>query len=336
MLIGSTDKIDSFIGNLTFSQEIHVALPQSHPIHLGCNYGLGISQFCRYRMSGQEGDLDKAIFHLTQVIFIPPLWPNDDHRKTILQASSILTFALMMRLEVCKLPDDAISVAKTLRRLRDQQARQSFGLPRHPITALLVWALARQVDLEAGNVMENIGEMAVLCHELITLDTSSDTTSASFECLFTTLVHKIHLPFPDQPLEQIIECLRAGRAHQLCTCEARIGLAIGLFIRYCKTSVNDDYEEAASILDEFVTSSPPEDTYVALARHLVTVLALLRSTSHCTPEYSEEAMYRVRALSDSSSVEEPTLVVDRKASRGSVFGTSVSSKMGAGMSRTFH
>jgi hypothetical protein len=256
-------------------------------------------------------DLDKSIFHLTQVIFFPPpppLWPNDGHHVTTPLASSYLPIVLLKRLEASKLPEEAITATKTVRRLRDQPPRQSFGPQRHLITVLLVEALARQVKLEAGDVMENIGEMAVLCHELLTLDTSSDITTGAFTRFFTALLSKLHLQFPDRPMEQIIACLRAGRAHQLCTREARIGLAMGLLIRYCKTFVNDDYEEAASILDEFITSGSPEDTHVALAQQLVTVLALLRSSSHCTPEYSEEAVYRLRAFSGSSSEEEPAFI----------------------------
>jgi hypothetical protein len=102
---------------------------------------------------------------------------------------------------------------------------------------------------------------------------------------------------------------------------------MGLFIRYCNTFVNDDYEEAASILDEFIISSSPGDTLVALAQQLVTFLAMLRSSLYCTREYSEEAIYR--ALSDSSSVEEPAIVFDpegvaRKSFRDFGFSEDVS------------
>ena len=68
--------------------------------------------------------------------------------------------------------------------------------------------------------------------------------------------------------------------------------------------MNDDYEEAASILDEIITSSFPGDTLAAFAQQALPALAHLRSTSHCTPEYSEEALYRVHAFRGSSSVQE--------------------------------
>ena len=286
-------------------------LPPSHPIQFNCNNRLGILRLFRYRLSNQVEDLDKSIFHLTQVIRFPPLsWPDDSPRQTIGQASFHLAFALIKRSGLSKLPEDAILAAEYLRRLRDQPPHRPPGCPRHPVTETLVDALAIQVELEAGNVMENIGEMAVLCHELLTSDTSSANTTCAFMHFFAALISKLHLPFPDKPMEQIIQCLRAGTAHQLCRRVSRIALAISLIIRYCKTFVEDDYEEAAFILDDFTTSSSPGDPFVAFAQQMVTVLAILRSTSHCSPEYSEEAAYRVHALPASSSVDESTIVFD--------------------------
>jgi CHAT domain-containing protein len=69
------------------------------------------------------------------------------------------------------------------------------------------------------------------------------------------------------------------------------------------TFENDDYEEAASILDEIITSSPPGD--VAGLQQIVAELAVVRSTTHESPEYLEETIYRTRAFLDSSSVGEP-------------------------------
>ncbi len=51
------------------------------------------------------------------------------------------------------------------------------------------------------------------------------------------------------------------------------------------TFVNDGYEEAASLLDEIVTSSssgdsPSQDELVAQAKQTVTTLAMIRSAAH--------------------------------------------------------
>jgi hypothetical protein len=77
--------------------------------------------------------------------------------------------------------------------------------------------------------------------------------------------------------------------------------AISLVCRYTLTCVNDDYEEATSILDEIVADGSLEnsqDKYVAKARAsatlFVTALAMMRSNAYQTPEYLEEEIYRTR------------------------------------------
>ncbi len=60
---------------------------------------------------------------------------------------------------------------------------------------------------------------------------------------------------PDQTLDQVIEYLRVARKHKPDLHKARFALAHFLSRRYCMTLVNDDYEEAASVLDEIITAS---------------------------------------------------------------------------------
>jgi hypothetical protein len=88
------------------------------------------------------------------------------------------------------------------------------------------------------------------------------------------------------------------------------------------TSENDDYEEAASILDDIIAYRSPgnsQDEYVAKARAyatvLVTALAMMRSTAYQTPEYLEETIYRTHACVSSPSVKEyfPAGVMDPEA-----------------------
>ena len=44
---------------------------------------------------------------------------------------------------------------------------EAFGVPRLQVTTLFVDALVFQVWWEAGKTMQNIGEMVVLCRELV-------------------------------------------------------------------------------------------------------------------------------------------------------------------------
>jgi hypothetical protein len=221
----------------------------------------------------------------------------------ILHALFLLALALFERSRVHKLPGDAISAANYLRHLRDQP-HQAFWIPRNKVTVLLVGALAIQVEQpeEAINVIQNIGEMAVLCRELLTLDVSDLNTIRSFLLFFTALLCKFlpHFPAQHQLLEPVFECLRAAAEHptSMIRLSARLMLAFFLTIRYVRTSVNADYEEVSSILDEDMTSlSPQERPHV---QHIVPGLAVLRSTLHETPEYTEESIYRARAVLGSS------------------------------------
>jgi CHAT domain-containing protein/tetratricopeptide (TPR) repeat protein len=267
-------------------------------------------------LSNQREDLDKSIIYLTESILLPSRsWKV--HGTKILQTLSFLALALVKRSRVNKLPEDAIQAATYLRILRDQP-HQAFGIPRPKVTGVLIDALAFQVELKSGNVMANLAEMADLCRELLTLDTPNDHTTMSFALFLVALLSNLKvIPpevwDPDQPVDQFIECLRAAREHQLMQDEARLALACCLYVRYSRTSMNDDYEEAASMLDEVITSGSAEDNFVDPAQQLVTMLATLRSSSHQTPEYSEEAIYRIRELLGSPFVKEslnPGLVFD--------------------------
>ncbi|KAN0141060.1 hypothetical protein V8E53_000816 [Lactarius tabidus] len=171
-----------------------------------------------------------------------------------------------------------------------------FAIFRHRIIPLIVDALVLQVQLELGNpAMQNIREMAVLSHELLTL-----------------VVSKILPGVPDQPLDELIECLRTARKKRPDLLQGNLAFSISLVSRYSFTFVNDDYEEAASILDEILTSGSPEDSkdeLAAMAQGFATLfmtgLARVRSRlgAHSTPE-NLEAMYLSRSSLGSSSVKE--------------------------------
>jgi CHAT domain-containing protein len=248
-------------------------------------------------LSNQREDLDKAILRFTETILFPPhSWVG--HGPLIISALLFLAGALLKRSAVFKEPEDAIYAAKYLRHLRNQP-HHVFGIPRHEVTAMLVDALASQVISEAGNAMHHITEISALCHELFTSDESDgDMTTRSIIFLSAAVRSKFRVWDPDLPLDQVIECLQLARMRKPELRVAHTVLALCLTSRYYTTLVNDDYEAAASILDEVTPPSSPrdgDDVYVAVLQHLVTLMAVIRSQAHSSPEYSEEAIYRVRA-----------------------------------------
>ncbi|KAI9452960.1 CHAT domain-containing protein [Lactarius psammicola] len=313
----SIHEIDSFISH---SQHSLSALLRSHPLRPACVYSLATARFDRYELSNQEDDLDKA----TESILLQP-WSCPEPKPNILEILFNPAVTLILRSKGSKQPEDVTYAAKYLRHLRDRP-HQAFGFPRHEVTTMLLEALAVQVKLEAGNVMRKIGEMAALCHELLTLDMSDVDTTRSIYLFAMAVLSKIRLGVPDQPLDQLIECLRAARKYKPDLREACFALALSLHCRYCMTFVNDDYEEAASVLDELIASSSPgdsQDKFVAIAHEFATRQAMIRSKIDQTPENLEEAIYRARAFLNSSPVREssrPLAVFDLKAAAKERFG----------------
>ena len=279
---------------------------------------LAAKRLFRHGAAYQMENLDEAISHLTKSILLQPYsWLPLG--SMILQALHLLADTLLMRSKLSNQPEDAIYATKYLFHLRDQSQDNSDVL-RHRFAISLVEALAVQVKLEAGDVKENIRQMAILCHEhLISgLDTSDIDTTGLIRVVSGIVLLKIHQWIPDQPLDEVIKCLQAARKHRPDLLEGRVALAQSFLVRYCITSANDDYEEAMSTLDEIIISSSSprdgQDKYLAInhrvATTLATGLAKLRSLAHRTPEYLEEAIYRNHVALSSTSGKDITSIFD--------------------------
>ena len=304
-LTGTIREIDFFIASY---QWFLCVLPRSHPVRPGFIHMLALARFQRHGLSNQKDDLDKAILYLTELMPLQP-WSRLEPESHILPMSFSLAITLYSRAIKFKQPEDAISAAKYLRHLRDQP-HEVVGVPRYEVSSFLVDALAYQVELEAGNIMQNIGEMAVLCRELLTLDMSDSNirTTHSIILLDGAVLSKIEEMVLDQPLDQIIECLRAARRHKPDLLMTRSALAWSLICRYSLTLEDDDSEEAASLLEEIITSSPPgngRDEFIAKTQMLLITLVTVRSILHDASEYAEEAIYRALTVLGTSSVELP-------------------------------
>jgi hypothetical protein len=269
---------------------------------------LASKQLQRFELSNQREDLDNSISHFTELILLPP---HSWHQNGTIIALYSLAHALSTRSEVSNQPEDAIYATKYLFHLRDQLHEIPL-IPRHKVTELLIQTLSLRVNLEAENVMQNIREMAVLSRELLTLDTSDVDTDHLITLVWAAVTSKIRPGVLDQPLDDLIEFLRAAKTLRPDPIlEGRIAFAMSLMSRYSMTYVNDDYEEAASTLDEIITyrsSGNSQDKSVAKAQACATglamTLAMMRSNAYQTPEHLEEELYRISACSSSSSFKE--------------------------------
>ncbi|KAH9037567.1 hypothetical protein EDB84DRAFT_1480984 [Lactarius hengduanensis] len=284
----SIHEIDSFI---TLSQLFLSISFRSNHLRPVSVLSLAMARFQRHLLSNQREDLDMSIFHLTDSVLLPPRsWL--EHGSTILQAFFVLVIVLVKQSLVSKRPDDAIYAARYLRHLHGQPQLASGHL-RHAVTRMLVEVLALQMELEANNIGQNIDEMAVLCRELLTSDAPEGDIDHTVT-LFSAVILKIGPWDPDLLLDQVIECLQVARKRRPHLLTPRLALALRLGYRYYMTSVSDDYEEAAVLLDEIITSGDSQEEFVAMAQEAVAQLAWVRSMVHKAPESSEEAIYRAR------------------------------------------
>jgi CHAT domain-containing protein len=277
------------------------ALPPFHPLRPFWAYRLAKEFGRRYMLLNQMDDLDKSILYSTESLLSPPLsWLA--HGPMIGKALYHLAVWLLMRSTVSKEPEDAIYAARYARHLRDP-AHAPCAFPRQSVTAFLVVALATQIELKASDVVQTLEEMTILTHELLTSDPFSADITRAIAVVAGALSYIDPLRFPEQLLNQIIECLRLAMVYKPEIQEVHFVLAKCLFARYHYT-MGDELDEAVSVLDEVIASGPPGDEFVARCQKLVANLAMLRSAVNDHAESSEEAIYRARAFLASSSPED--------------------------------
>ncbi|KAI0293377.1 CHAT domain-containing protein [Multifurca ochricompacta] len=278
--------------------------PRSHPTYTACIHLLAKSQFIRYELSEQRGDLDKSIVHYTEAIFLPP---SSRLYLNVVQVFFQLVLSLLHRSEKFKQPEDAKCAVEYLRYLRGLPLK-TFEVPHEFATSSLVRALGIQVELEAGGTGD-IEEMVILCQELLTCHSSADYSAGAIAivALSGVIIEVFSQGKHVQPLDEVIQCLRD--ALKICPPDLHVvplGLATALTIRFWKIYSNDDYEEAVTLLESIVGSSPLGDNPSEIriqASAFATSLARMRADFFPNPEYLEEAISRCRTLLSSSSLE---------------------------------
>jgi CHAT domain-containing protein len=301
-----TDSIHEIDSSITQLQHVISMFPRSDPRRLRSMVSLASLRGCRYRLSNETEDIDKGIVHHTESILLPPpSWLQ--HGPLILRILFGLSISLALRSNVTKQPEDAITATKFLFHLR-HQPHEIPTIPRHKVTESLVKTLAWQVELEAGNVMQNIREIAILSRELLTVEKSDIDTTQLIDLIWEVVGSNYDdLHVPDLPADELIEFLREAMKRRPDRPQGRAAFALSLVYRYYRTNGNDDYEEAMSILDEMTTSRNSQDKtmafFPAFATGLASFLAELRSSAHWSPEYLEEAIHRTRTCRDSSYTE---------------------------------
>ena len=178
-----------------------------------------------------------------------------------------------------------------------------------PVTTALVYVLAMQVELELGDVDQDIEELADLCDELLNSDISIQSLTGPITD-FTRVIH-LHLENSFEYKicsEKVTDCLRKVIVRLPNLHEASIVLSRFLYNRFHLTSSNDDYKEAMSILDGILTfrdSGDEPNPYKKEALEWAALLSSSRFDAYGKPEDLEHAIYRHRAMVDGTSIEDP-------------------------------
>jgi hypothetical protein len=189
---GSIQEFDSSSCITQYKQHLSTLSRIDHRRSLSA-LALALEQYERFKLSNQREDIDGAIVHLTESIHLLPL-SSQLNGPMMIDTLSYFARELLQRSEVTKQPEKVVFTAKFLFHLRDR-VHQIPSTSRHRVTEFLIHTLALQVALEAGNVMQNIREMAVLSRELLSLDTSDINTTRLILLLWGLVTSKSVWPF---------------------------------------------------------------------------------------------------------------------------------------------
>ena len=288
-----------------------LSLPRTDPRRLSYVQCLAMGTRKRFLLSRQQGDLEQSILSFTEAIYLLLTRDTPSPLLNIVQTFYNLALCVLYRVRESRRPEDIRCCIRYFRYLHRQWHQVSMKFT-FPVTKALVHALALQVDLELGDVDQDLEEIAGLCDELLNSDISIESlTDAITDFSRAVQAHckaplewKVHS-------EKTIDCLRKAIVHLPGLHEVSIVLARALHIRFVVTPSDDDYEEGMEILDRILTfrgSGGWPSPYRKEALGLAAMFADVRFDAYGKPEDLEHAIYRIRAQLDGTSIEGPDRV----------------------------
>ena len=291
-------ELDNIISRL---QNRLLKLPRPHPRRSKYLLNLARARLTRYHFShlNWREDLDKSIYHSTEAVLLSSHVPIK-LGSYIIKALFFLANALFLRSRELKQPGDMKHAIGYLRYLRDQSLETSH-FSRNEIKVYLVRALAAQEELESFDPTQDIGEMATLCHELLRSEVEESLLIRPVK-LFASAICGTSVLYGQPCLDGAIECLREARIRLPNLENVRFALAYSLFGRFNWARINDDYEEAMSILDELI-ADPNVD--LELAMRLAGTLAQTRFNRDPKPEHLAVAIFRTQTNLNAMTSDDP-------------------------------
>ena len=284
----------------TITKYLHLcqSLPRSHPnrTNLLCNLAAARSQ--RFALLEQRSDLDKAITHSTEAVLL-------SSAQHIVFTLFHLAALLLSRHTGYRRPDDIKHIIKYFRFLRiNFHSLEAFDIPHTSgdLSTLLFHALALNLVLTPGEMVQDLEEMVPLIPELITADTLTYHRKNAIEA-FGMAVNKLRTEMFRREDTQLV----ADRAIQVLR-EATVlnpDLGIAYALAMCLTSrfesmhVMNDCTEAITNFDRVIaTCSPGNDLTPTESVVIMLIQGLLVSRVNLspTPEILEDAIHRLRTL----------------------------------------
>jgi tetratricopeptide (TPR) repeat protein len=250
-----------------------------------------------------QKDCDETIAHLTEAVLLPIYLPQD-----VVHTFFHLASALLFRYIWYRQPDDIKSSVKYFRFLRINFHRlEAFKIPHGLFTPRLLEALARNLALGSGDVIQDIEEMLAVIPEVLALDVSiyhpveKATLQVAIDAFTDAVVKTDVLRQKDtqQLVERVIQMLREATVLLPDSHNASYALFVCLALRFDVTHVINDYEEAMAIADKIVAAHSPGDRLTQRqikAVALISTLLLFRLDSYSRPDYLEDAIHRFRTL----------------------------------------
>jgi CHAT domain-containing protein len=267
----------------------------------------------RFQSSKQQGDLEQSILHFTEAICLPLTRETPAEFLNIVKAFYYLTLSVCFRAKQPNWSEDVKCCIRFFRYLHRQWHHASTGFP-IPVTTTLVHALAKQVELELGDVDEDIEEMTDLCDELL----NSDIPIQSLTNAITDFARAIYFHLCKDPFgwkirsEKVTACLRRAIVCLPGLDPVPIALARSLLSRFVVAHSDDDYEEGMITLDRIHGPGDEPSPYAALCLALAAGFAEARFRAYGKPADLEHAIYRYRTLIDEASMQDPLRTVTIK------------------------
>jgi tetratricopeptide (TPR) repeat protein len=288
----SIDELDELISRF---EDTLSTLPRSTAIRTSLFLDLAKTRLLRYRLSGDEQDIDTLTLQFTLAIFLPSHSPC---KYGLHPASALchLSEALLHRALKSEQLSDVRYCIKCFHFLRGQSL-VVIGL-HHDAAKHLLLALALQLKIEPPNEahVQVVEEMSILCSELLASDLA-DKDLIEPVTNFARGVYIYNGTSKSGISPQVIECLREASNRLPGLHDVSRTFAYSLFIRFNASKSHNDYEDAMATVNKIFASHSTGDVpseYVYAALYLAAGLALCRLTFYWRPDNLEEAIFRMR------------------------------------------